>query len=488
MKYESIKKYIKTNRHYIYLLAGLITFFIHTENTIAQTFCLTPESTNNASFENDIQNLNAMGPFYLKIYVHVIRNGQGMGGQSEQDVYDALAFLDQDFTAHDIFFIWDCQIDYIDDDGWYAGPADGIFNVNNHFDGIDIYLFPADIAATGGRANGVGSSSEFWVSGTWDGIPVAQSHIISHEMGHVINLWHTHHGCESGGIWEAPDGSNCSTAGDFVCDTPADPFMQFDVDPITCEWSGVAYCSPPEPASSYNPDEAVIMAYTYPACMSYFTEGQGRRMRNSIESLPYLQATLTTDPQGDCLDNSEGCESDLTLNGIIDGGLYEAANTITSTGTIATAQSVTYQAGNSILLEDVFFGDGKNGSVFLGTIEECTSGFTGSPAGSSLVQKPASAVPQQTGVEMPFSIRNYPNPFVRETTIEFILEHDAPTTLIIFDAMGQQLETLIDREQRLKGTHQVIFDGRDYPAGMYYYTLQVGNQVTTDKMILMRNP
>ena len=134
----------------------------------AQSFCSTPSTTQSASFENSIQGMNETGPFNLKIYVHVIRRDDGTGGQSEQDVTDALSFLDVDFQPHNIFFIWDCQIDYIDSDIWFQGPNTGIYNVNNHYDGIDIYLFPSSTSA-GGRANGVGGSSEFYVGGTWPG-------------------------------------------------------------------------------------------------------------------------------------------------------------------------------------------------------------------------------------------------------------------------------------------------------------------------------
>lgn len=296
------KTQIFTKRHFLmtFKISIALLLNINFSNKLnAQDFCLTPVQSDNSSFELALQSANAAGPYYLKIYVHVIRQSNGSGGQGEQDVIDALAFLDEDFNPHDIYFIWDCQTNYIDDDVWYQGPqgnATGIFSVDNHYDGIDIYMFPETANSPGGRANGVGSSSEFWVSGTWPNtnIKVAQSHIFSHEMGHVLNLWHTHHGCESGN-WELIDGSNCAVAGDYVCDTPSDPLMYFNVDPNTCEWTGTNHpqCDPPEPLENYNPDENAIMAYSFPECMAYFTEGQGERMRNSILTLPYLQAVLT---------------------------------------------------------------------------------------------------------------------------------------------------------------------------------------------------
>jgi len=149
---------VKIYEYHFYFLLGLILVLGHTENINAQDFCTTDTYSNNSSFEPDIQNANAEGPYYLKIYVHVIRNSMGIGGQNDQDVQDAIDILHQDFNPHDIFFIWDCQIDYIDDDTWFIGPANneiGIFSVNNNYDGIDVYLFPAIANSQGGKANGV---------------------------------------------------------------------------------------------------------------------------------------------------------------------------------------------------------------------------------------------------------------------------------------------------------------------------------------------
>jgi len=290
---------VKRNTNYFFLCSFTFScLFTSLFVKAQQDFCFTPETSNSAIYQSVLDNAFNNGPFHLKIYVHVIRDNNGNGGQSVQDVEDALAYLDEDFNPHNIYFVWDCEINYIDNSFWFDGPKNnpnGIFSVNNHADGIDIYLFPAIANSIGGLANGVGESSEFWVAGTWDGIPVAQSHIISHEMGHVLFLWHTHHGCEQGGVWENTDGSNCSDAGDFVCDTPADPYIAFDVNENSCDWSGIAYCQPPEPVNQYNPNTNLIMAYTYPGCMEYFTDGQGLRMRNSIATLPYLQNTIISD-------------------------------------------------------------------------------------------------------------------------------------------------------------------------------------------------
>ena len=46
---------------------------------------------------------------------------------------------------------------------------------------------------------------------------------VAHEMGHCLGLYHTHNGTgDNNGTPELVNGSNSSTAGDYITDTPAD--------------------------------------------------------------------------------------------------------------------------------------------------------------------------------------------------------------------------------------------------------------------------
>lgn len=271
----------------------LLSFNIST----GQTFCHTPSESNNLKLNSSLQLGSTNSDTYcLKVYFHVIRRSNGTGGQSIARVYEAFNILNQDFNPHNIFFNWNNQIDYIDNDKYYSTPLIEIFNINNHKDGIDIYLFD-DSSSSGGRANGVGQSSEFWVSGSYWKLPknsLAISHVISHEMGHVLYLWHTHHGTYDEGGNDNPckelvNGSNSSICGDYVVDTPADPHLQFDVNQTTCEWNSSGTDAN---GHTYKPDEKNIMSYTDINCMNYFTPKQGLRMRNAISSLPHLEKTV----------------------------------------------------------------------------------------------------------------------------------------------------------------------------------------------------
>lgn len=265
----------------------------------AQTFCFTPSTTSNTILNKSAQMKGANNSSYcLKVYFHVIRRSDGTGGQSITAVNTAFNFLNQDYSSHDIFFNWDNQIDYIDSNTYYNNPTTAIFNINSHQDGIDIYLFD-DSSNAGGKANGVGESSEFWVSGSYWDPPygsLVNSHVVSHEMGHVLFLWHTHHGTfdEGGNDNPCPElvnGSNSSTCGDYVTDTPADPHLDFDVNPTSCQWNSNGTDAN---GDSYNPDENLIMSYSHMDCLQYFSQKQGERMRNAITTLPYLQQVVTT--------------------------------------------------------------------------------------------------------------------------------------------------------------------------------------------------
>lgn len=281
-----------------------------------QNFCFTPPTSSNLSINSSAQMRSLNNNSYcLKIYFHVIRRSNGTGGQAYADVKKAYEVLNQDFNPHNIFFNWDNQIDYIDNNTFFTNPTTAIFNINNHQNGIDIYLFD-DSATAGGRANGVGESSEFWISGSYWKSPynsLTTSHVISHEMGHVLFLWHTHHGTypEGGNDNPCPElvnGTNSNICGDYVEDTPADPHLHFDVNQSTCQWNDTAK---DVNGDLYNPDEKLIMSYTDVGCMQYFSPKQGERMRNAIATLPYLQQVVSSNctvklsgPKKVCYNNS----------------------------------------------------------------------------------------------------------------------------------------------------------------------------------------
>ncbi len=370
----------------------LITFLLlatFSMDIYAQDFCETPAITNteNVKLLSNLSKRTASTNYNLKVYFHVIRTSSGNGGVSYSNVQSAFNRLNNDFNSHGIYFYWGGHIDYIDNSTFYNNPDTCIFHVNNHIDGIDIYLYPDDVNQSSGKAYGVGVGSELYLIGSWNGTPLCTTRVISHEMGHVLNLWHTHHGTYylESGCPELVNGSNSSSCGDYVEDTPADPCLTGKV--IDC-----VYVGNERDANNqlYTPNVQLIMSYTPPSCMSYFTIKQVERMRDAIENLPHLTNTLymyMSGPSTIC-SSSTGTytinylPSDYTVNWYFTNGNGQVAPSIQSSGntcTIMNNLSNTYVGylnasiyHNGILLRtlqtDVIFYAGFYGEYSCGSI------------------------------------------------------------------------------------------------------------------------
>jgi hypothetical protein len=85
---------------------------------------------------------------------------------------------------------------------------------------------------------------------------------------------------------------------------------------------------------------------------------------------------------------------------------------------------------------------------------------------------------------------NMPNPFNPETSIGFSLPVVGQVELVVYDALGQQVRTLVST-QLSAGVHAVTWDGRDevgvqVSSGIYFYRLKVGDFMQTRRMTLLK--
>lgn len=81
--------------------------------------------------------------------------------------------------------------------------------------------------------------------------------------------------------------------------------------------------------------------------------------------------------------------------------------------------------------------------------------------------------------------QNYPNPFNPVTKIRFDIAKPSFTKLVVFDALGREVAVLVNEELK-PGTHEVGWDGLNYPSGVYFYKLTAGEFTQTKKMILLK--
>ena len=82
--------------------------------------------------------------------------------------------------------------------------------------------------------------------------------------------------------------------------------------------------------------------------------------------------------------------------------------------------------------------------------------------------------------------QNYPNPFNPSTNIKYQLPKQANVRIVVFNALGQKVRTLVNERQEA-GQYSVTFNASGLSSGIYFYRLTVGSQISQiHKMVLLR--
>ena len=81
--------------------------------------------------------------------------------------------------------------------------------------------------------------------------------------------------------------------------------------------------------------------------------------------------------------------------------------------------------------------------------------------------------------------QNYPNPFNPTTTIDYSIETASFVRLQIYDLMGRQIKTLVNRKMPA-GKHTVHFSADGLNSGTYFYKINAGDFEETKRMIVIK--
>ncbi len=81
--------------------------------------------------------------------------------------------------------------------------------------------------------------------------------------------------------------------------------------------------------------------------------------------------------------------------------------------------------------------------------------------------------------------QNYPNPFNPSTTIKYSVPEQSNVKIVIYDAIGNQVEVLFDGFSSA-GTYTLNWNAGNYASGVYFYRMQADNFTQVKKMLLMK--
>ena len=87
--------------------------------------------------------------------------------------------------------------------------------------------------------------------------------------------------------------------------------------------------------------------------------------------------------------------------------------------------------------------------------------------------------------------QNYPNPFNPETTVRFALPVISNVSLKIYDMLGKEVATLLNKQEHEKGAFEVVWNGTNnfgqkVASGNYVAELKFGNFAKSIKMTLLK--
>tara|TARA_Y100000991_G_scaffold72507_1_gene54537 strand:- start:29379 stop:31142 length:1764 start_codon:yes stop_codon:yes gene_type:complete len=325
------------------LFYSLLFFLLSISHNIAQESkiinCITEQPENFSEIEiqnksifddyyndyfNKIQSKNSTAITDVPAKIHIVTDSNGATSITLNEILDEIDEANE-YLSNSFLRINVCDdINYIANNQLYNFNIDdaGTLYANHQADIMNIY-FVESITFGNGNACGFtylpgntdqnGNPAQIYDVIVMDNQCTSNSvsTTLVHEFGHHFNLIHTHGVSNSELTDELVNGSNCITAGDRVCDTPADPQLNSsNVDTINCMYTGNETDSV---GQFFDPDTSNIMSYSPNTCIDFFSEQQYARMYagyhtfRSYYKCPSFNVNFLSE-------KSESCDDFMTVN------------------------------------------------------------------------------------------------------------------------------------------------------------------------------
>lgn len=287
------------------------------------------------------------GITYIAVKPHFIRTDAGVTNLTMQAFNNAIAICNSYFLNAGIqFYICGTPgsatnpaphyIDRSDAYNWTITNAqrDDMSNTNNVNNAHNIY-FSGTIGGLAGFS--FGPTQNRVNNRTFMHNDYANNNrTLAHELGHYFNLPHTFNNSDALDGNGQPDltkrelvtrnsaetlprlSANCTTAGDYVCDTPSDPHNLPGGDVTNCSPTGVGITARDANNDLFVPMPNNLMGYYY--CPPYqFTPGQSDRVNTALSINNVPGSNPATSYSLNCPETTQTAPSNLTLTLISSG-------------------------------------------------------------------------------------------------------------------------------------------------------------------------
>lgn len=188
-----------------------------------------------------------------------------------------------------------------------------------------------------------------------------------------------------------------------------------------------------------------------------------------------------------------GCDPDYTLSGDITGyQFFEASNEIISTANIkgGIGTNVQYKASDLITMNTGFEVAPQSG--FTASIGNCdgthayqnryAGAYEGVMSGALVI----ASIPDSSISLRADRLKVYPNPFSRQSTIEFYIANQNRVTISLWDLSGKKVKVLFTSSNQPAGNYQVRLDAAGLHSGGYLVRLETGDYQETKKVIITK--
>lgn len=269
-------------------------------------------------------------PFLIPIRAWIYREDNGTGNITLNQLNQIITNINNRFRTYtNIQFYLLCNVTEINNSDFaHSDNADfDDYTANNRQLNVLNVHFVINSSDWGGRARFPWDNPNFTCAIVTEALTAQdQANLLAHEIGHTLGLYHTHHPGRNNNHQKNEDCGDCyqesvsrtrtqglacvSTVGkkkcevngDFLCDTDADPALQWPGRQsyvTNCQYNGLGGTD--NWGANWTPLVGNVMGYAPLNCLYYFSPLQTSKMYGYIDDIGITHPTFTiTGPQSLC--------------------------------------------------------------------------------------------------------------------------------------------------------------------------------------------